>query len=100
MLPGTTVPPLPSVPECCLGPWSQLPGQRQNAASGTTVPPLPSAPECCLGPRSHLYRQRRNAAWDHGPICTVSTVSTGAIPKTFLLTHPVVLEKINAEHIY
>ncbi|PXH99152.1 hypothetical protein DMQ94_23175 [Klebsiella variicola] len=64
---------------------------------GTTVPTSRSAPECCLGPRSHLYRQRRNAAWDHGPI---STVSTGATPKTFLLTHPVVLEKINAEHIY
>ncbi|PXL33064.1 hypothetical protein DMS25_23130 [Klebsiella variicola] len=54
MLPGTTAPPLPSVPECCLGPWSQLPGQRRNAASGTMVPPLPSVPECCLGPRSQL----------------------------------------------
>ncbi|MBX4758472.1 hypothetical protein CWT00_27200 [Klebsiella sp. CVUAS 8534.2] len=94
-----------------LGPRSQLPGQRRNAAwdhgpnfpvsagmlPGTMVPTSRSAPECCLGPRSQLPGQRRNAAWDHGP---TFTVSTGAIPKTFLLTHPVVLEKINAEHIY
>ncbi|MBZ6560469.1 hypothetical protein FMJ65_18805 [Klebsiella pneumoniae] len=100
MLPGTTVPPLPSAPECCLGPRSHLYRQYRNAAwdHGPNFPV--SARMLPLGPRSHLYRQRRNAAWDHGPICTVSTVSTGAIPKTFLLTHPVVLEKINAEHIY
>ncbi|OVX06087.1 hypothetical protein BME42_05155 [Klebsiella pneumoniae] len=69
MLPGTTVPPLPSVPECCLGPWSQLPGQRRNAAwdhgptftvsagmlPGTTVPSAPSVPELYPRPSySHI----------------------------------------------
>ncbi len=89
MLPGTTVPPLPSVPECCLGPRSQLPGQRRNAAwdhgptftvstgmlPGTMVPTSRSAPECCL--------------WDHGP---TFTVSAGMLPGTTVPSAPSVPE--------